>query len=345
MSTATKLSVAGGATVLLFSAGLVASAAVATGDVRSAAPVTAIPAGPAVAVAPAAPAVAPAAPVAAPAPTVVAPPASPAASPVAPAAPPAVAPPDVPPAPEAVAAAPTPAKTPIVLPAASPPVDPSSLPSLTWGDSGSAVQTLQVRLNALGFRTPTSEGAFDDGTWSAVLAFQKFEGLERTGDVTPEVWQHLYQPQGWLPPSQPATVPKVEVDLDRQVLFLLNLERPGQVVILNTSTGGGYSYTTKDGSTGYTFTPEGDFSVYRTYDGTEVAPLGTLYRPMYFHGGWAMHGSPSVPAYPASHGCVRLSNDDMDWVWDRAPSDLAVTVRATMDPASLVEGGQEAASE
>jgi hypothetical protein len=315
VSTATKLSVAGGATVLFLSAGLVASAAVATGDVRSAAPVTALPAGQTVGAA---------APVAAP-PVAVA------------AAPPAE--PAVQPAPAVVAAAPTPATTPVVLPAAPPPADPASLPSLTWGDSGSAVQTLQVRLNALGFRTPTSEGDFDDGTWSAVLAFQKFEGLERTGDVTPEVWQHLYQPQGWLPPSQPATVPKVEVDLDRQVLFLLNVERPGQVVIMNTSTGGGYSYTTKDGSTGYAFTPEGDFSVYYTYDGTEVAPLGTLYRPMYFYGGWAVHGSPSVPEYPASHGCVRLSNDDMDWLFDRAPSALAVTVRATMDPASLAQDG------
>ena len=235
--------------------------------------------------------------------------------------------------------------TPTALPAAPPPADPASLPSLTWGDSGPAVQTLQARLNVLGFRTTTSEGDFDDGTWSAVLAFQKFEGLDRSGDVTPDVWQRLYQPQGWLPPSQSATVPKLEVDLDRQVVFMVNLERPGQVVIMNTSTGGGYSYTTKDGSTGYAFTPEGDFSVYRTYDGVEVAPLGTLYRPMYFYGGWAVHGSPSVPAYPASHGCVRLANDDMDWLWDRAPSDLAVTVRATMNPEVLAEEAQQATSD
>jgi len=235
--------------------------------------------------------------------------------------------------------------TPTALPAAPPPADPASLPSLTWGDSGPAVQTLQARLNALGFRTTTSAGDFDDGTWSAVLAFQKFEGLDRSGDVTPDVWQRVYQPQGWLPPSQSATVPKVEVDLDRQVVFMLNIERPGQVVIMNTSTGGGYSYTTKDGSTGYAFTPEGDFSVYRTYDGVEVAPLGTLYRPMYFYGGWAVHGSPSVPAYPASHGCVRLANDDMDWLWDRAPSDLAVTVRATMNPEVLAGEAQHATSD
>ena len=167
-----------------------------------------------------------------------------------------------------------------------------------------------------------------------MLAFQKFEGLERTASVAPDIWQRLYQPQGWLPPQQ-ANAPKVEVDLDRQVLFLLNAERPGQVAILNTSTGGGYYYTKQDGSSAFAFTPDGNYQVYRRYDGLEVAPLGTLYRPLYFVGGWAVHGSPSVPEYPASHGCVRLSNDDMDWVWDRAPDNLAVTVRETMNPAVL----------
>jgi hypothetical protein len=44
-----------------------------------------------------------------------------------------------------------------------------------------------------------------------------------------------------------------------------------------------------------------------------------------------------VPAYPASHGCVRLSNDDVDWLWDRAPVHLAVTVRETMNPSVLAE--------
>lgn len=359
MSTAIKLSVAGGATIILLGVGLVTGASVATGDVRSAAPVTvafaaapapvvaaaptvsgtpsttALPAGagvgaavaPATSVAPVAPSVPPT--TAGPTPSPVAPPARPAG----------------PAAPPVVSVPPPPALTPTALPTASPPADLATLPSLTWGDSGPAVQTLQARLNALGFRTTTSAGDFDDGTWSAVLAFQKFEGLDRSGDVTPDVWQRLYQPQGWMPPAQSATVPKVEVDLDRQVVFMLNLERPGQVVIMNTSTGGGYSYTTKDGSTGYAFTPEGDFSVYRTYDGVEVAPLGTLYRPMYFYGGWALHGSPSVPAYPASHGCVRLANDDMDWLWDRAPSDLAVTVRETMNPEVLAQDGQSTAND
>jgi len=31
-----------------------------------------------------------------------------------------------------------------------------------------------------------------------------------------------------------------------------------------------------------------------------------IYYPSYFSGGFAIHGSASVPAYPASHGCVRV---------------------------------------
>ncbi len=40
--------------------------------------------------------------------------------------------------------------------------------------------------------------------------------------------------------------------------------------------------------------------------------LGELYNPYYFLGGYAIHGSPSVPNYPASHGCIRVTNWDMD---------------------------------
>lgn len=47
-------------------------------------------------------------------------------------------------------------------------------------------------------------------------------------------------------------------------------------------------------------------------------PLGVLYRPKYFVGGVAVHGYPNVPPYPASHGCVRVTNEAMDWLWAKA---------------------------
>jgi lipoprotein-anchoring transpeptidase ErfK/SrfK len=40
-----------------------------------------------------------------------------------------------------------------------------------------------------------------------------------------------------------------------------------------------------------------------------------LYRPKYFTGGVAVHGFPDVPPYAASHGCVRVTNAAMDWLW------------------------------
>src|SRR5204862_73261 len=43
-----------------------------------------------------------------------------------------------------------------------------------------------------------------------------------------------------------------------------------------------------------------------TLVGFDPSPLGTLYVPLYFTGGYAIDGNPSVPPYPASHGCVRV---------------------------------------
>jgi lipoprotein-anchoring transpeptidase ErfK/SrfK len=56
--------------------------------------------------------------------------------------------------------------------------------------------------------------------------------------------------------------------------------------------------------------------------------LGSIYRPKYFNGGIAVHGSYSIPDYPASHGCVRVSTAAMDWIWseDLMPRGSAVWV-------------------
>jgi hypothetical protein len=53
-----------------------------------------------------------------------------------------------------------------------------------------------------------------------------------------------------------------------------------------------------------------------------------LYRPKYFRGGIAVHGSGSIPAYPASHGCARVSNAAMDLLWSSGSAALGTSVRA-----------------
>ena len=63
-------------------------------------------------------------------------------------------------------------------------------------------------------------------------------------------------------------------------------------------------------------TPEGFFNIQRQVDGYDKSPLGQLYRPKYFTStGIAVHGYTDVPPYPASHGCVRVSNAAIDFMW------------------------------
>lgn len=71
-----------------------------------------------------------------------------------------------------------------------------------------------------------------------------------------------------------------------------------------------------DGRTELADTRAGRWKVSWVVDGIDVGALGGLYRPRYFHpDGIAVHGCHSVPAYPASHGCVRLTEAAMDWIW------------------------------
>jgi lipoprotein-anchoring transpeptidase ErfK/SrfK len=155
-----------------------------------------------------------------------------------------------------------------------------------------------------------------------VLAFQKVEGLERDGVIGAEVLEHLDNPQGAVAAGGSA-VPRLEVDLQRQVVFAVT---SSGTRIFNSSTGNDEPFTWPDGTPAIAYTPTGEFSVLRRIEGMDEGPLGSLYRPLYFYDGWAIHGSSYVPAYPASHGCARVSNSDQDWIWDNISNGAPVTV-------------------
>ena len=108
--------------------------------------------------------------------------------------------------------------------------------------------------------------------------------------------------------------------------MLLVVDAGSVVTILNTSTGGGYHYKSSDGGDAVAITPRGVFTVQRQVDGLVDGPLGSLWRPKFFRGGYAVHGAPAVPPYPASHGCVRVSIEAMDWIWSTAAMPLGTPV-------------------
>jgi len=95
--------------------------------------------------------------------------------------------------------------------------------------------------------------------------------------------------------------------------------------ILNTSTGSGQAYQ-QGGQTYTALTPAGQFTIFRQVDRLDPGPLADLWRPKYFNGGIAIHGAAVVPGYPASHGCARLSNAAIDWIWSSNQAPIGTRV-------------------
>jgi peptidoglycan hydrolase-like protein with peptidoglycan-binding domain len=187
---------------------------------------------------------------------------------------------------------------------------PDAANNLRLGSSGAAVLALQERLTDLGYWLGTPDGKFGDSTEQATYAFQKAAGLTRDGVVGPKTAAALKQ--GAVPRPRSTSGRVIEIDLSDDLMMFVN---DGKVdYILNTSTGGGYTYT-DGGVTATAITPVGVFHIYRQVDGVVTDSLGQLWRPKFFEGGFAIHGDGYVPAYPVSHGCARVSNEAIDWIW------------------------------
>jgi lipoprotein-anchoring transpeptidase ErfK/SrfK len=202
----------------------------------------------------------------------------------------------------------------VTAPAPVPPAVVSPPPvQLTRGAEGAEVLRLQERLVELHYDPATVDGHYGEGTALAVMAFQKVSGLARTGVADPATLEALAaatDPAPLVPNGAPT---RVEVDMARQVLFVWN---DGQLVkILPVSTGNGKGYC-ENGNCGVAVTPLGEFKAERRILGQHRSPLGVLYNPVYFHQGFAIHGSPSIPPYPASHGCVRVPIHSSRWIYD-----------------------------
>jgi lipoprotein-anchoring transpeptidase ErfK/SrfK len=59
----------------------------------------------------------------------------------------------------------------------------------------------------------------------------------------------------------------------------------------------------------------GTFTVYekRPY----YQPHNRMYKSIFFYRGYAVHGYPEIPTYPASAGCARTYNGDQDFLYPK----------------------------
>jgi len=197
------------------------------------------------------------------------------------------------------------------------------------GSSKSAVLDLQNRLFALGFWN-SRDGGYGLTTSQSVMAFQKWKGLPATTvvDIATAI---AINTQLCRPAAGRSSGSLIEVDKTKQIAFAI---QDGQMkYIFNVSTGNGRSYDEADRNAasgrviGVAITPNGTFKTYREHDVVRYeGDLGSLYRPKFIIGGVAIHGSPSIPNYPASHGCVRVANPVMDLIWSQNLLPLRSTV-------------------
>lgn len=162
------------------------------------------------------------------------------------------------------------------------------LPGLAEGSSGKVVRLLERRLRQLRYYLVGINRRFDHRTGDAVLAFHKVQGMSRTKTVSKSTWRRLTKPRR---PSPRVRRPRfhIEIDQTKQVLYVIRRGKISEIV--HTSTGRN------------NWTRDGVWRVHRKIAG--YSP-GRLYYPSYFDGNRAVHGWPSVPTYPASHGCARV---------------------------------------
>jgi lipoprotein-anchoring transpeptidase ErfK/SrfK len=242
---------------------------------------------------------------------------------------PATAPPETPPASDPATTSTTTAPAP-----PAPSTTTTTVPSdgrLVPGMQGEPVRALQERLVALHYDPGPLDGKYGGGLASAVMAFQKVAGMPRNGRATLDVLAAVAaatDPAPLLPDGGPT---RVEVDFRRQVLFFW---KDGALArIIPVSTGNGRKYCA-EGICGVAVTPSGSFRIERRIKGQRKSYLGVLYDPLYFYGGYAIHGSPSVPGYPASHGCVRIPMHVSRWMFDNLANRTPVYLIGGKRPAT-----------
>ena len=186
----------------------------------------------------------------------------------------------------------------------------------------------EFQLAALGYWLNQADGRWDESSRHALTAFQKVEALPLTGKLTRAVYEHLLFAR--RPASREAGPAHIEVDIRRQVLFVVN-DQAQVTRVLPVSTGSGAEFTS-EGWTRDAITPPGRFNVQRKIAGWHKSALGMMYYPSYMFLGLAIHGSASIPTKPASHGCVRVPLFAAAELAKLMPKDTPVVVYDGLNP-------------
>jgi lipoprotein-anchoring transpeptidase ErfK/SrfK len=172
------------------------------------------------------------------------------------------------------------------------------------GPASAATLALQQQLAALGYLDPAGvDGVAGPGTQTAVMAFQKWQGLPRTGIADGRTLDVLSTAERPAPITRGVAGRRLEILVDRQLVLAI---QDNEVVrTIHVSTG-----------KPSTPTPIGVFKVYAKIPRWWSVPFREwLLWASPFTGGVATHQYPDVPPFAASHGCVRVTQYDAPWLY------------------------------
>ena len=168
------------------------------------------------------------------------------------------------------------------------------------------------RLAELGYlpARATPSNTSDYALSQAIMAFQGWNGLERTGTADMDTQKRLAT-AGRPQPKLSGSGSWLEGYIDRQVVLLVRGGRTVRAIHFSSGAAGN--------------TPRGTYSIYRKELMSWSRPFSSwMPYASYFTGGFAFHEYPDVPGYPASHGCVRIASPNAPTVYEFATYGMPV---------------------
>jgi len=195
--------------------------------------------------------------------------------------------------------------------------------------TGPDVEYVQQRLIELGFYDGEADGIYDLETEGAVRDFQEDFGLLVDGIVGPDTYNAI-----GLGPEDEFDVPTegYSIYIDT-ISFTLTLNQNGAVVS---------SYPIAVGAPS-TPTPLGDWRIIQKTLNPGGA-FGTRWMKINVPwGGYGIHGTdnPSSIGSAASHGCVRMYNEDVNELYDIVPLGTPVRITGTAFTGRILRIGVE----
>jgi lipoprotein-anchoring transpeptidase ErfK/SrfK len=173
--------------------------------------------------------------------------------------------------------------------------------------TAATIREVQTKLASLGYPVGAIDGVDGPRTRQGVCAWRRLEG--RTVSRKTVTADEVVAIRATTRLPNAARGRGVTVDRHCQTVYYRQDGRWAQVLIASTGADGRLPRT-------------GDYKIQRKRAGWHTstlypAPTPNMYNTQYFSGSIAIHGSTSVPAKPASKGCVRVTTKGADYLFAR----------------------------